>query len=44
MGIARIDLGAKAKLDRTSAPGFPVMMTLLMQFLSHKHAVLLVRA
>jgi DMSO reductase family type II enzyme chaperone len=26
---------AKAKLDRTNAPGFPVMMTLLVQFLSH---------
>jgi DMSO reductase family type II enzyme chaperone len=28
---------AKAKLDRTNAPGFPVMMTLLVQFLSHRH-------
>jgi DMSO reductase family type II enzyme chaperone len=28
---------ARAKLDRTSAPGFPVMMTLLMQFLRHMH-------
>jgi DMSO reductase family type II enzyme chaperone len=34
---------AKAKLDRTGAPGFPVMMTLLVQFLSHKHTALLVR-
>jgi len=28
---------AKAKLDRTNAPGFPVMMTLLVKFLSHMH-------
>jgi DMSO reductase family type II enzyme chaperone len=35
---------AKAKLARTSAPGFPVLMTLLVQFLTHRHAVLLVRA
>ena len=28
---------AKTKLDRTNAPGFPVMMTLLVQFLSHRH-------
>lgn len=28
---------AKAKLDRTNAPGFPAMMTLLVQFLSHMH-------
>ncbi len=35
---------AKAKLDRTSAPGFPALMTLLVQFLSYRHAVLLVRA
>jgi len=28
---------AKVKLDRTSAPGFPVMMTLLVQLLSHRH-------
>ena len=28
---------AKAKLDRINAPGFPVMMTLLVQFLSHRH-------
>ncbi|MBZ5681080.1 MAG: molecular chaperone TorD family protein [Acidobacteriia bacterium] len=28
---------AKAKLDRTGAPGFAVVMTLLMQFLSHRH-------
>ena len=28
---------AKTKLDRTGAPGFPVVMTLLMQFLSHRH-------
>jgi DMSO reductase family type II enzyme chaperone len=34
----------KTKLARTSAPGFPVLMTLLVQFLSHRHAVLLVRA
>ena len=34
----------KAKLARTSAPGFPVLMTLLVQFLRHRHAVLLVRA
>jgi DMSO reductase family type II enzyme chaperone len=27
---------AKAKLDRTNAPGFPVMMTLLGQFLNHR--------
>lgn len=27
----------KAKLDRTDAPWFPVMMTLLVQFLSHRH-------
>jgi DMSO reductase family type II enzyme chaperone len=27
---------AKAKLDRTNAPGFSVMMTLLVQFLSHR--------
>ena len=34
----------KAKLARTSAPGFSVLMTLLVQFLRHRHAVLLVRA
>jgi DMSO reductase family type II enzyme chaperone len=34
---------ARAKLDRTSAPGFPVMMTLLVQFLSHRHTALLIR-
>jgi DMSO reductase family type II enzyme chaperone len=28
---------AKAKLDRIHAPGFSVMMTLLVQFLSHRH-------
>jgi len=28
---------AKVKLDRINAPGFPVMMTLLRQFLSHMH-------
>jgi len=28
---------AKAKLERTSALGFPVMMTLLVQFLSHRY-------
>ncbi len=28
---------AKAKLHRTNAPGFPVMMTLLVQFLRHMH-------
>ena len=28
---------AKTKLDRTGAPGFPVVMTLLVQFLSHRH-------
>jgi DMSO reductase family type II enzyme chaperone len=28
---------AKAKLDWISAPGFPVMMTLLVQFVSHMH-------
>lgn len=28
---------AKAKLDRSGAPGFPVMMTLLVQFLSYRH-------
>src|ERR1043166_9392909 len=28
---------AKAKLDRTNVAGFPVMMTLLVQFLSHMH-------
>ena len=28
---------AKTKLDRTCAPGFPVMMTLLVQFLKHRH-------
>jgi DMSO reductase family type II enzyme chaperone len=28
---------AKPKLDRTCAPGFPVMMTLLVQFLNHRH-------
>jgi len=27
----------KTKLDRTNAPGFPVMMTLLVQFLRHMH-------
>jgi nitrate reductase assembly molybdenum cofactor insertion protein NarJ len=28
---------AKAKLDRTSAPGFPVLMTILMRFLRYMH-------
>ncbi len=28
---------AKAKLDRTQAPGFPVLMTILVQFLGHMH-------
>jgi TorA maturation chaperone TorD len=28
---------AKAKMDRTRAPGFPVVMTLLTRFLSHRH-------
>ena len=28
---------AKAKLCRTNAPGFPVMVKLLVQFLSHRH-------
>ena len=28
---------AKAKLDRTNAPGFPIMMTLTVQFLSLMH-------
>jgi DMSO reductase family type II enzyme chaperone len=28
---------AKAKLERTNAPGFPVMITLLVQFLSYRH-------
>jgi DMSO reductase family type II enzyme chaperone len=28
---------AKTKLDRTGAPGFPALMTLLVQFLSHRH-------
>jgi DMSO reductase family type II enzyme chaperone len=27
----------EAKLDRTGAPGFPALMTLLVQFLSHRH-------
>lgn len=27
---------AKAKLDRTNAPGFPVLMTILVQFLRHR--------
>jgi TorA maturation chaperone TorD len=26
---------AKAKLDRTTAPSFPVLMTMLVQFLKH---------
>ena len=29
---------AKAKLDRTGGPGFPRLMTLLVQFLSQRHA------
>jgi DMSO reductase family type II enzyme chaperone len=28
---------AKTKLDRTGAPGFPVVMTLLAHFLGHRH-------
>jgi len=28
---------AKTKLNRTGAPGFPVLMTLLVQFLRHRH-------
>ena len=28
---------AKAKLDRTNAPGFPVLMTMLVKFLRHMH-------
>jgi DMSO reductase family type II enzyme chaperone len=28
---------AKAKLDRTNAPGFPVLMTILVQFLRYMH-------
>ncbi len=28
---------AKTKMDRTNAPGFPVLMTLLTQFLSRRH-------
>lgn len=28
---------AKSKLDKTGAPGFPVLMTLLAGFLSHRH-------
>lgn len=28
---------AKTKLDRASAPGFPALITLLVQFLSHRH-------
>jgi len=28
---------AKAKLDRTNAPGFPMLMTMLVQFLRHMH-------
>ncbi len=28
---------ARAKLDRINAPGFPVIMTLLARFLSHRH-------
>jgi DMSO reductase family type II enzyme chaperone len=28
---------AKAELGRTSAPGFPALMTLLVQFLGHRH-------
>jgi DMSO reductase family type II enzyme chaperone len=35
---------AKAKLGRTRAPGFSVMMALLVQFLSHRHAGLLAKA
>ena len=32
---------AKTKLDRTGVPGFPRLMTLLVQFLSQRHADLL---
>ena len=32
---------ARTKLDRINAPGFPVMMTLLVQFLSHRNGDLL---
>jgi DMSO reductase family type II enzyme chaperone len=32
---------ARTKLDRTGAPGFPWFMTLLVQFLRHRHADLL---
>lgn len=32
---------AKTKLERTGAPGFPRLMTLLVQFLSHRYAGLL---
>jgi DMSO reductase family type II enzyme chaperone len=35
---------AKTKLGRTRAPGFSVMMALLVQFLSHRHAGLLAKA
>ena len=35
---------AKAKLGRTRAPGFSVTMTLLVQFLSNRHAGFLVKA
>jgi hypothetical protein len=31
------DYAAKIKLDRTGAPGVPVVMTLLKQFLSDRH-------
>ena len=30
---------AKAKLDRTGAPGFPVLLRLLAQFLANRHAL-----
>ncbi|MBZ5657415.1 MAG: molecular chaperone TorD family protein [Acidobacteriia bacterium] len=30
---------AKTKLDGTGAPGFPVLMTLLVQFLANRHAL-----
>ena len=30
---------AKTKLDETGAPGFPVLMTLLVQFLANRHAL-----
>ena len=35
---------AKAKLGRTRAPGFSVMMAMLVQFLRHRHAGLVIKA